>query len=267
MEVTLGVEDFVNRRALVAACSVGSFAVLSCVREPVAWEDVSYAVSASPDPDSIRFTGEAVQLPLPDSAACRGSIRVARAGKSFFASWWSIRHDSSASLQVSRSDDGGQWAKPVIADGSDRSRRGCARPAASIAADIGSGYVHLGYFIEPASGAGVFSAHTMDRGLTFHSPVPIVFGSRLAETAVAAEGARVAVAYEDPNSARPQVFVALSRTMGHTFELRVRASGENTNATNPAVKLRGTKLEAVWTERSSADPLRERHASRIGIWK
>jgi hypothetical protein len=155
----------------------------------------------------------------------------------------------------------------VIADSGDVTRRGCSRPPPAIATDPVSGYVHIAYFLEPPSGAGVFSVHSMDRDSSFHSPAAMVYGARQSDVSIAAEGDRVAVAYEDPNSARRQIFVALSKTMGHIFESRVPVSDESANAANPVVKLRGTKLEVSWTEAGSSNSSRERHVSRTGIWK
>lgn len=246
------------------------FALAACERDPVEWGDIRYSMSTPVTAVSSTEATEPIGAPLalPDSAACRSTVRVARIGKSFYAAWWSVRPDSSSALELSRSDDGGRWTKPVAADSNDNARRGCIRPAPSISADIISGYVHLAYFLEPASGAGVFSAHTMDRGLSFHSPVPIIFGARPSAIAIAAEGDRVAVAYEDPNSTRSRIFVALSRTMGHIFEIKLPVSEESANAVDPAVKLRGTKLEVNWTERPPfTDSTSSRRASRIGLWK
>lgn len=250
-----------------------AFISIACSTEPVEWSNIRYSLAGTPDTsrvvtnDSSGDDSGVLPLPLPDSTACRSSIHLARSGKSFYAVWWSVRSDSSAILESSRSDDGGAWTRAVVADSGDVTRRGCSRPSPSIATDPVSGYVHIAYFLEPSSGAGVFSVHSMDRDSSFHSPAAMVYGARQSNVSVAAEGDRVAVAYEDPNSARPQIFVALSKTMGHIFESRILVSDESATATNPVVKLRGTKLVVSWTERQSVDSNSERHASRTGIWK
>ncbi len=237
------------------------------------WSDVHYPLAGTAggpidtEIDSTIADSTSAQVSIPDPSRCRTSVRIARSGKSFFAAWWSVRRDSSSTLLASRSDDGGPWTLPVVVDSSDASRRGCARPAPSIATDVVSGYVHIAYFIEPATGAGVFFAHTMDRGASFHAPVPLVFGGRPSETSVAAEGEKVAVAYEDPNSARPQIFVALSKTMGHLFELKLPVSEESGSAVDPVAHLRGTKLDVSWIELNASDSTQTRNASRTGIWK
>ena len=264
------------RRSAVLVFSVAGLAA-ACSKDPVAWSDVSYSLAGTAGrADSVKNDSAADESPIPPQLfhsrfptqppAARASA-LARAGKSFYAVWWSVRRDSSAALLTSRSDDGGPWTQPVAADATDAGRRGCARPAPSIATDMIGGYVHLAYFLESASGAGVFSVHSMDRDSSFHSPVAMVYGARPANTSLSAEGEKVAVAYEDPNSSRPRIFVALSRTMGHIFELRLPVSDESGSALYPSVKLRGTKLELTWVERSSADSTGERHASRTGIWK
>lgn len=254
---------------------VAASAVLTtaCAKDPVAWSDVRYSLAgaagapSAPALDSPAADSGSASISVPDPARCPGSIRVARAKKSFFAVWWSVRTDSSAVLLLSRSDDGEPWTEPVAADTTDSSGRGCTRPAPSIAADVASGYVHIGYFAEPPQGAGAFYVHSMDRGVSFHAPVAMVFGSRPANTAVTAEGDRVAVVYEDPNSSRPRIFAGLSRTMGHIFEHNLPVSDENAAAVSPSAHLRGTKLEVSWTEIDPSDSTRRRQASRTGIWK
>lgn len=247
--------------------------LIACSSGPVEWSNIRYSLTGTVENpravtnDSSGDDSASLPLPLPDSSACRSSIRLARSGKSFYAVWWSVRSDSGAILESSRSDDGGAWTPAVIADSGDATTRGCSRPPPSIATDPVSGYVHIAYFLEPSSGAGVFSVHSMDRDSSFHSPAAMVYGARPSNVSIAAEGDRVTVAYEDPNSARPQIFVALSKTAGHIFESRIPVSDESASATNPVVKLRGTKLEVSWTELRPLDSTRERHASRTGTWR
>ena len=66
-------------------------------------------------------------------------------------------------------------------------------------------------------GTGVFFAHFM--GSMLHSPVAVIYGERLVATAIAAEGDRVVVAYEEPNGTRQQVDVAMSHDAGASLRL------------------------------------------------
>ena len=94
----------------------------------------------------------------------------------------------------------------------------------------------------------------MDGGATFHAPVPILYGDRLGLTSVAAAGDRVAVAFEDPNSATPRIGLALSRTMGHIFEDRILpVSDDNGSATHPLVAVRGHRVTIAWQQRAAAN--------------
>ena len=246
-------------RFVLSACVL--FAI-SCSGEQVRWSDVSYSAPQLP-----------AHVPLgsvsPSPYACPASVRAVRTGKDVVATWWSIRRDSSGILFVARSgDEGKSWAPPVVTDSTDRSVRGCGRPAPAIAADAASGYVHVAYFAEPLSGKGIFFAHSMDSGRTFHSPVPIVFGDSPASVAVATEGDRVAVAYDDPNSAQPTVGIALSTTMGHIFKPGHPISNASELAKQPTVELRGVTIRVWWND-YSADPRisATRTAYREGIWK
>jgi hypothetical protein len=192
-----------------------------------------------------------VSRTIPDSSECPGSLRVASSGKFTYAVWWKVRADSSAALMVARSVDGETWGRPVVADSSDHSRRGCDRPPAAIAADTSTEYVHLAYFLEPAAGPGIFFAHSMDSAATFHAPVPIVFGTNPSRVSVASHGDRVAVAYEDPNADEPMIGVAFSRTMGHLFEARMQATSSDGRARQPIVRVSKDSIYLWWSEYSA----------------
>jgi hypothetical protein len=234
----------------------------ACSDQKVQWSEVSY--SAPPRPSSISV---AAMSPL--RGACPVSVRATRAGKAILAAWWSIRDDSSGVLLVAQSNDSGKsWNAPVIADSTDQSVRGCGRPAPAIAADSTSGYVHVAYFAEPMRGRGIFFAHSMDSGRTFHSPVPIVFGDNPASVAVASEGDRVAVAYDDPNSVQPAIGIALSNTMGHIFKPGEPISNASERAKQPTVELSGDRIRVWWSDYSD-DPRvnATRIAYREGVWR
>ena len=235
---------------------------IGCAGEHVEWNETSYA--APPLPSGIPLG--TVQ---PAGAGCPASVRAVRVGGAMFAAWWAVKRDSSAALVVAGSDDGGMsWARPVMADSTDASVRGCGRPPPAVAADSASGYLHIAYFAEPRSGSGVFFVHSMDGGKTFHASVPIVFGDNPAFVSVAASGDHVAVAYEDPNSVEPSVGIALSRTTGHIFEHREIVSSDNERARQPTVALRGDTMRVWWTD-YAADPRisATRTAFRAGVWR
>ena len=143
----------------------------ACTKTPVDWSEMVYSGAPNQPQELPGPTQSVPDIP----AACPGSMRTARAGNAEYAVWWQANTDSSATLFVSRNNNG-KWSEPVIADSTDKGVRGCGRTAPAIAADSASGYVHLAYFAEPASGPGVFFEHTMDSAKTFHSPVAIVFG-------------------------------------------------------------------------------------------
>lgn len=231
-------------------------------REPVSWESAR----------SVPAAGEAVHLsPAGDVAidslvalsarmlapalACPGSMRVAEFGNRMFAVWWSPRADSTALLESSSTSDSGRtWGRVVAVDSTDHGPTGCARTPPAIAADDATGYVHVTYAMQAAEGPGLFYAHSMDRGATFHAPVPILYGERLGTTSVATSGDVVAVAFEDPGSRTPRIGLALSATMGHIFEHRVMpVSDDNSAATQPLVAVNGHRLAVAWRERPSSN--------------
>lgn len=233
----------------------------ACLPQPVRWDEaVARRTGAMADSATLALDAAAADgiafVPLwtpptwPDEEAqCPATRRATRApGDEAYASWFTVRADSSVLLRVARSDDGGRtWNAPVTADAMDRGRAGCARPVPFIAADSVNGYVHLVYYLDAAEGAGLFFTHTMERGALFHEPVPIVYGDRPSAAAVASRGDTVIVAYEDPNSRMPRLGLALSRLQGHIFEHRIPASDETGEARTPRVAFRGTRLAVAWT--------------------
>jgi hypothetical protein len=228
-------------------------------------------------PDDVRAVPQAVPVPqggLPPLGAgsCLASIRFARPAvearrlppgerDEVAAVWWAARPDSSVVLDLARSaDDGAHWDTTMVADARDRGVRGCGRPPPAIASDPVSGYTHLAYFLEPAPGAGVFYEHLMDlpvasapgaaarRIAMFHAPVAIVYGEVPRRASVTGHGDTVAVAYEDPNRAAPQIALAVSVTAGHTFAPAVPASGDNVEARDPVIGLDRASVAVAWRE-------------------
>jgi hypothetical protein len=190
----------------------------------------------------------AAGVTLPPGPICAGSLEIAAARRTLFAVWWAPRPDSGARLLAARSADGGHsWSVPAPVDTTDAGVAGCRREPAAIAADSTSGYVHVTYALQAAEGPGLFFSHSMDGGVTFHTPVPILYGDRLGRTSVAADGDLVVVAFEDPNSTTPRIGLALSRTMGHIFEHRILpVSDDNGIATHPLAAVHGRRIAVAW---------------------
>ncbi len=238
---------------LLAALALAS---AGCAAPPVDWAPrataarppgaVALDVDGTLHPDTMAAL--AARAAAPPGPACAGSLRVAAARGTLFGVWWAPRADSAAWLLSARSSDGGRsWSAPAPVDTTDAGVGGCRREPAAIAADSASGYVHVTYALQAAEGPGLFFSHSMDAGVTFHSPVPILYGERLGRTSVAADGELVAVGFEDPNSTTPRVGLALSRTMGHIFEHRILpVSDDNGSATRPLVAVRGRRIVMAW---------------------
>ena len=233
--------------------------ILGCAKGPVEWSDVRYSEAVTDTQSPV------LAISLPDSAGCRTTARTLTVGDQKHTIWWTVRSDSSAILRYSLHADSGN-AIPVSVDTTDRSRRGCDRPAPALAADE-EGRVYAAYFLEPASGPGIFFVHKMD-SIGFHDPISIAYGKRPSAVSLAVAGDRVAVAYEEPNSARGQIWVALSATMGHLFEFRGPVSASSEISRRPEAGLDGTKLDISWAELIQSDSNgRSRRAQRSGIWK
>src|SRR5258705_946298 len=251
----LGSSRVAARGARDASTTARCLSIVACADRPVDWsparvESTRDTVVVTPDgrlrPDSLAAL--AARLPSPDAAACAGSLVLARAGGRLFAAWWHVRPDSGALLLAAHTDDEGRhWSAPAPVDTTDVGATGCRRAPPSIAADSASGYVHVVFALVGKEGPGLFFAHSMDGGATFHAAVPIFYGERLGRSSVAADGDHVVVAFEDPNSRMPRVGLALSRTMGHIFEERILPiSEDNGAAMRPLAAIPGRNGAVAW---------------------
>ncbi len=202
-------------------------------------------------------------------APCIRTIRTVGVGSDLFRVWWASRSDSSVALSMQRSGDrGATWEAPVGVELRDRGRRGCDRPAPGVFYDSASGYLHLVYFIEGSDGAGVFFAHSMDKGGMFHAPVAIVYGNMPSGASVAGIGDSVVVVFEDPNATIPTIGIALSRSAGHIFEQRGEVTPEDVRAVAPWVSLDRGKITVWWKEgKNAAGIAGDRVGYRVGVWR
>ena len=258
------------RSALVGLSCLAALLTIACTTDPVDWGDVSYRGSQLGDPEA-RSAVLSANLPSVDGtvAQCLRSIRTASADSDLFRVWWAARSDSSVVLSMQHSRDRGVgWEPPVVVEARDRGRRGCDRPAPGIFYDPPRGYLHLVYFIEAKDGAGVFFAHSMDKGGMFHSPVPVVYGNAPSAASVAANGDSVVVIFEDPNAMTPRIGIVLSRSTGHIFEARGDVTPDDVPAVRPWLTLDGRKITAWWKPgENTAGNSGDRIGYRVGVWR
>ncbi|HXT15296.1 MAG TPA: hypothetical protein VN706_06675 [Gemmatimonadaceae bacterium] len=244
------------RRLIVLGLTLVAFA--GCESPPVEWRDPVAIARPSPTArlvvdttGSVRYVADSVHLAglPPEAMQCTPSVTAAVGTVHTFAVWWAVRRDSSANLLLASSPDSGKtWAQPQSVDTTDVSSSGCRRPPPSLTT-VGDD-VYVAYSMFAPEGKGVFFAHTM--GSMLHSPVPVIYGERLVATAIAAQGDRVAVAYEEPNGAREQVDVATSTTQGHLFEMHTVASRDVDAAALPSVAFAGRMLAVGWAEKRAS---------------
>jgi hypothetical protein len=231
-----------------------------CDRSPVAWRESTpmrpgWPVDAAGERRlALDSSGEAYTVAAPSGSppararACPQAVAARAATGELYVAWWASRADSSVTLQVMRSGGGVAGADTAVtADARDVGRRGCARPAPSIAVDPATGYVHLAYFLEPAEGAGVWLTHSMERGAIWHAPVPIIFGPDPALARVTALRDTVLVAFESPNEREGWIGLAFSSTDGHLIDWTIPAvSGGSVRGRDPAVARDGRRIAVAW---------------------
>jgi hypothetical protein len=255
----------INRLYRIAALAL----LVACVSEPVDWGDVAYRSSQLGDPDtrSAIFTAGLPAIPGA-THPCLLSVRTSGDTSELFRSWWSARKDSSVILSLQRSADrGATWDRATEVDARDAGRRGCRRPAPGIAYDPPSGYVYLVYFVEAGDGAGVFFAHSMDKGGMFHSPVPVVYGNTPSFASVAGHGDSVVVVFEDPNSTTPRIGIVLSHTTGHLFDQRGQVTPDEVAGVAPWAALNHKRITVWWKTPALNTDTTDRVGYREGVWR
>jgi hypothetical protein len=239
-------------RALLPAAVM---ATAACAGDDIVWTDPLTLSTASDDARLTVDTKGRARLiadttisigATTDATACQGSARAARLDDgTLAATWWSLRPDSSTILLAARSTDGGtSWGNLARVDTMDVATVGCSRPAPAIAAS--AGLVHLAYSMRASEGVGIFYAHSMNSGQSYEPPVTILYGDRLSSAAIAADKGTVAVAYEDPSGASPQIGLAISRDWGHIFRERTRGSTGVGSALDPDVALADREIAVAW---------------------
>lgn len=254
--------------------TIAMLTLLGCGEPPVQW-DATRTVPAAPSgmvsPDGALHADTmallAARIPPPERTVCPGSLALSRAGSRLYAAWWRVRPDSGALLLAAHTEDEGRtWSAAAPVDTTDQAVSGCTRSPPAIAADSTSGYVHVVFALLGREGPGLFYAHSMDAGATFHAAVPIFYGDRLGRSSVAADGDLVAVAFEDPNSRTPRIGLALSRTMGHIFEERLLPiSDDHGVATHPLAAVKGRRIAVAWHRRAPSDSATAVLAVRTGV--
>ena len=240
-------------------------ATIGCDNGRVRWQEPQgapadttgfFVLGASGVPEysvPVRF-----RMPV-DPGACPLSVASATAKGRQYSAWLRMRSDSSA-VVVAAGWDGERWGVPAIVDSLDTGRFGCARPKPSITVSEADGYVHVAYSLKAPEGYGVFFSHSMDGARSFHAPMIVVYGDRLSATAIAAHGARVAIAYEDPSGTAQQIDVALSSTQGHTFDAREPATPDELTAMHPRIAIRDTTIALSFAGSDTTQ-----RAIRIGV--
>lgn len=243
-------------------CLGGTIALTGCDRGPIDWRepaplaaDIARAPGLAMDASGRLVARDAAPYTAPVfPGQCPESVRVARDTVGpWYAAWWALRADSTADIVVSHSADGKSWDAPTRVDSLDAGAVGCRRPAPSIYVDGEN--IHVAYAMAAREGPGIFASHSMDRGMTFHSPVPIVYGDRPGLASIAAQGNTVAVAYEDPNTNPRRIGLALSRTLGHIFEDRAMVSPPTGSARDPRVVIGNRVLAVTWAVNGDSVPV------------
>jgi hypothetical protein len=250
--------------ALALVASLGA-----CDPGPVEWRETRELGSGPPSSSRLviedhamaRFESEETPAVPPPAGACPGSVTYARmAGAEWHRAWWQPIADGRAALFTARSPDAGaSWDAPVLVDSSDRAPTGCQRLPPALAADSLTHFVHAVFYMRAPNGEGVWYAHSMDDGATWHSQYGLIYGDDAARADVAAEGELVVVGYEHPNAAEKRVGLAISRDGGHTFLPRLIVSSGSGAAYAPRVGARRPGLGVAWREGNGA------WLSRVGV--
>jgi hypothetical protein len=240
-------------RAVRAISPAAVLTLVACAGEPIAWGEREYLAAG----------GSSGEIVIAHAGFCVAA--EARLGVFRWRAGW--RAAAGELLVAMSSDSGATWNAPVIADERDSSGRACERRPPSVFADSSNGFLHIAYFSEAPGAPGVYYVHSMaaerleQRGAgMFEQPRAITYGARAARTSVVSRGDTVIVAYEDPNSARGPIQLAISTTAGHSFERYTRVPG-SAGGVLPVVELQPGGVIVAWREATEAARVLRRRGS------
>lgn len=245
--------------SLLRCCFSLGAAILAgaCTHDPIAWGAAEYldvaAAAAVAEPGIVQ-----------QERLC-GVTEVALGSERYRAGW----DARTGGLTVMRSPDGGRsWDVPAVPDSRASPEPPCSRLPPALFADSGNGFLHVAYFSEVSGAPGVYYVHSMDAtrlaqigpGM-FERPIALTYGRRAVRTSVASRGDTVVVAYEDPNSARGGVQLAISSMAGHSFDSRSVLPGGTGAVGEPRVELSAGQLSVTARDLTDAARLLRRRGS------
>ena len=184
---------------------------------------------------------------------CRTALASGPDGALYLA-WRTVMPGNVRDVVVARSSDGGHtWSEAHRVHADDWVFDACPHAGPALAVDS-SGALHVSWWTGKAGTAGVYYAHSTDRGETFSKPVPLGIArqSRPAhvQLAVRPDGRRIAAVWDDGTLPVSRIVMRVSNDGGRTFGRAVPVSADDRAAGFPVLGLVADSVIVAWSEQS-----------------
>lgn len=191
---------------------------------------------------------------------CRTALATADDG-TLYVAWRSVENGI-RDVVVARSDDrAATFTKPQRVHADDWKFDGCPHAGPSMQVDD-KGRVHIAWWTGKEGSAGVYYAHSDDRGATFSEPIAIGTAkfSRPAHVQLAlAPDHRLIVVWDDGTVSPQQIRMRVSPDRGGRFREAQQVSAPDRAAGFPVIAVSSKGVSVAWSEKTIASAEREEH--------
>ena len=205
----------------------------------------------------------------PDSGeacpCCRTALATSSDG-TIYMGWRKVFPGNIRDVVVAKSTDAGAtWSTPVRVHADDWHYDGCPHAGPSLQVDA-RGMLHVAWWVGKEGAAGVYYAHSNDRGTTFSNPVALGVAkfSKPAHVQLAlgpdSSGRLVAVTWDDGTTKSPAVLLRTSHDGGNTFGPSQTISDADQAGSFPVISLTKKGIAIAWTEKTIAAAEKETHS-------
>lgn len=189
---------------------------------------------------------------LPACPCCRTALALDGDGR-LYAAWRQVYAGDVRDIVVASSmDKGATWTEPVRPREDGWVFPGCPHTGPSLKVDP-SGGVHIGWWTGKAGAAGVWYAHSSDRGATWQAqPLDTASASRPSHVQLALDrGTGVLATWDDGHAATPGILLRASADGGTSFGPAERLSQDGVAGVFPVIGVFGDSLTIAWTQASA----------------
>lgn len=210
--------------------------------------------------DGGRTWAPNTQVTAEEACPCCRTALAEDADGTVYIAWRKVYPGPIRDIVVARSTDRGEtWSEPVRVHADNWKFDACPHAGPSMRVDS-AGVVHIAWWTGKEGAAGVYYAHSDDRGQSFSAPVALGTAeySRPSHVQLALAGAHTVIAAWDDGTTRvPRVVLRVSRNGGGSFAPAQTVSTQGRSATFPVLAVSDSGIAVAWSQESTEAAARE----------